>query len=105
MATNGAHPVKAQTPNNPNQTLYVSNLQDKLNKADLKRALYMIFSAYGPVLDVIALKTTKMRGQAHICYRDINTATQAMRALQGFDFFGKEMVSKYSILNASRPSI
>ena len=34
-----------------------------------------------------------MRGQAHIVYRDVQTSTQAMRALQGFDFFGKEMVS------------
>jgi hypothetical protein len=33
-----------------------------------------------------------MRGQAHIVFRDIQAATQAMRALQGFDFFGKEMV-------------
>ena len=35
-----------------------------------------------------------MRGQAHVVYRDIQTATQAMRALQGFDFFGKEMVCR-----------
>jgi hypothetical protein len=34
-----------------------------------------------------------MRGQAHVVFRDIQTSTQAMRALQGFDFFGKEMVS------------
>jgi U2 small nuclear ribonucleoprotein B'' len=34
----------------------------------------------------------KMRGQAHIVYRDIQTATQAMRALQGFNFFGMDMV-------------
>lgn len=33
-----------------------------------------------------------MRGQAHVAFRDIHTSTQAMRALQGFDFFGKEMV-------------
>lgn len=34
-----------------------------------------------------------MRGQAHIVFRDVQASTQAMRALQGFDFFGKEMVS------------
>ena len=38
------------------------------------------------------MKTKKMRGQAHIVFRDIATSTQAMRALQGFDFYGKEMV-------------
>jgi len=34
-----------------------------------------------------------MRGQAHIVFRDVQTATQAMRSLQGFSFFGMEMVS------------
>ena len=56
-------------------------------------SLYTLFSTYGPVLDVVAMKTKKMRGQAHIVFRDIQTSTQAMRDLQGFDFFGKEMVS------------
>lgn len=52
----------------------------------------MLFSTYGPVLDVNATRAKGMRGQAHIVFRDIQTSTQAMRALQGFDFFGKEMV-------------
>jgi len=56
----------------------------------------MLFSTYGPVLDVVAMRTPKMRGQAHIVYRDIQTATQAMRALQGFEFFGKEMQIQYA---------
>lgn len=52
----------------------------------------MLFSTHGPVLDVVALRTSKMRGQAHIVYRDIGTATQAMRTLDGFEFFGMKMV-------------
>jgi len=39
------------------------------------------------------MKTAKMRGQAHVVFRDVQASTQAMRALQGFDFYGKEMVS------------
>lgn len=38
------------------------------------------------------MKTSKMRGQAHVVFKDIQASTQAMRSLQGFDFFGKEMV-------------
>jgi U2 small nuclear ribonucleoprotein B'' len=77
----------------PNQTLYINNLPSaKIQKADLRISLYTLFSTYGPVIDVVALKTMKMRGQAHIVYRDIQTATQAMRALQGFEFFGRELV-------------
>ena len=72
--------------------LYLTNLPEKkINKTELKRALYMLFSTYGPVLDIVT-RRMNMRGQAHVVYRDIQTATQAMRALQGFDFFGKEMV-------------
>jgi RNA recognition motif-containing protein len=73
--------------------LYITNLpSSKIQKSDLRLSLYTLFSTYGPVLDVVALKTMKMRGQAHIVYRDIQTATQAMRALQGFNFFGMDMV-------------
>lgn len=84
----------------PNQTLYVKNLNDKINRDDLKRALYMLFSTYGPVLDVVTSRLSgkgkAMRGQAHICFRDIQTSTQAMRALQGFEMFEKEMQIQYA---------
>ena len=75
--------------------LYCTNLPDKLRKYDLRISLYTLFSTYGTVLDVVAMKTKKMRGQAHIVFKDIQASTQAMRALQGFDFFGKEMVCDF----------
>ncbi|MCJ1482920.1 U2 snRNP complex subunit msl1 [Schaereria dolodes] len=37
-----------------------------------------------------------MRGQAHVVYRDVQASTQAMRALQGFDFFGKDIKIQYA---------
>ncbi|KAK4168559.1 U2 small nuclear ribonucleoprotein B [Cladorrhinum sp. PSN259] len=81
----------------PNQTLYVNNLpSSKIQKEDLRTALYMLFSTYGSVLDVVALKTHKMRGQAHIVYKDVQTATQAMRSLNGFEFFGRELKISYA---------
>ncbi|KAF3174195.1 U2 snRNP complex subunit msl1 [Orbilia oligospora] len=80
----------------PNQTLYISNLNDKIHKPDLKIALYTLFSTYGVVLDVIALKTAKMRGQAHVAFRDIAGASTAMRGCQGMVIFGKEMKIQYA---------
>lgn len=78
---------------NSHSSLYVTNLPSaKIKKPDLRTALYLLFSTYGPVLDIVALKTMKMRGQAHIVYRDIQTATQAMRALNGTEFLGMNMV-------------
>jgi len=80
----------------PNQSLYIQNLNEKLQKNDLRRNLYMLFSTYGPVLDVNALRTSKMRGQAHVLFRDAQTATQAMRHCQGLDFFGRNMRISYA---------
>ena len=78
--------------NPPNQTLYVRNLNDKINKQDLRLSLYTLFTTYGVVIDVVASKTPKNRGQAFIAFRDVPSATQAMRALEGFNIFGREMV-------------
>lgn len=88
----------------PNQSLYIQNLPEKLQKDDLRRALYMLFSSYGPVLDITALKNQKMRGQAHVLFRDIGSATQAMRAQNGEDFFGREMVSHTAYWMVVHPS-
>ncbi|MCJ1253066.1 U2 snRNP complex subunit msl1 [Lignoscripta atroalba] len=97
MATHNGPPQKTSTSTGaPNHTLYLTNLPDKLQKQDLRLSLYSLFSTYGPVLDVVALKNSKMRGQAHIVFRDINASTQAMRALQGFNFFGKDMKIQYA---------
>lgn len=34
----------------------------------------------------------RCRGQAHIAFRDVVSATQAMRALHGVNVYGKDMV-------------
>ena len=60
---------------------------------ELKRSLYAIFSQFGPILDIVALKTLKMRGQAFVVFRDIASATSALRSMQGFPFYDKPMVS------------
>ncbi|KAJ5408293.1 hypothetical protein N7509_002176 [Penicillium cosmopolitanum] len=86
----------AKAAGHPNQTLYCTNLPDKLRKHDLRSSLYTLFSTYGTVLDVVAMKTSKMRGQAHIVFKDVQASTQALRALQGFDFFGKQMKIVYA---------
>ncbi|KAJ8096838.1 hypothetical protein POJ06DRAFT_45004 [Lipomyces tetrasporus] len=76
---------------NPSQTLYVNNLNDKIRKQELRLCLYTLFATYGRVIDVVAVKTKKMRGQAHIVFSDVPSATQALRSLQGVTFLGKEL--------------
>lgn len=60
--------------------------------AELKRSLYALCSQYGRILDVVALKTQKLRGQAWVVFSEITAATNAFRGLQDFDFYGKKMV-------------
>ncbi|KAI9664861.1 MAG: U2 snRNP complex subunit msl1 [Bathelium mastoideum] len=89
--------VKAAPPSYPpNRTLYCKNLPDKMQKEDLRRALYALFSTYGPVLDIVALKTPNMRGQAHVVFRDIQASGYAKQALNNFNFFGKDMKIEYA---------
>ncbi|RDD44690.1 U1 small nuclear ribonucleoprotein A [Trichoplax sp. H2] len=79
----------------PNQTLYVNNLNEKVKKEELKKSLYAIFSQFGAILDIIAMKTLKMRGQAFVVFEDISSATNALRAMQGFPFYEKPMRITY----------
>jgi len=55
-----------------------------------------MFSQFGTVLDVVALKTLKMRGQAFVVFKDILSATNAMRAMQLFPFFDKQMKIQFA---------
>jgi RNA recognition motif-containing protein len=73
----------------------INNLNEKTKKEDLKKALYAIFSQFGPIVDIIALKTLKMRGQAFVVFRDIPSATNALRSMQGFPFYDKPMRIAY----------
>ena len=63
-------------------------------KQELRRSLFHLFSQYGSLLDVVALKTTRMRGQAWIVFEDIVNATNALRQLKGFPFYDKPMVCR-----------
>uniref|UniRef100_A0A1E1X3N3 Putative spliceosomal protein snrnp-u1a/u2b n=1 Tax=Amblyomma aureolatum TaxID=187763 RepID=A0A1E1X3N3_9ACAR len=80
----------------PNNTIYINNLNEKVKKDELKKSLYAIFSQFGQILDIIALKTLKMRGQAFVAFKDINSATNALRSMQGFPFYDKPMRIQYA---------
>ncbi|KAK1412734.1 hypothetical protein QVD17_34215 [Tagetes erecta] len=80
----------------PNQTIYVKNLNEKVKKEELKRSLYALFSQYGRILDVVALKTPKLRGQAWIVFSEVTAASNAVRQMQNFPFYDKPMRIQYA---------
>ncbi|XP_046523332.1 U2 small nuclear ribonucleoprotein B''-like [Equus quagga] len=80
----------------PNHTIYINNMNDKIKKEELKRSLYALFSQFGHVVDIVALKTVKMRGQAFVIFKELGSSTNALRQLQGFPFYGKPMRIQYA---------
>ncbi|AXA49966.1 U2 small nuclear ribonucleoprotein B'' [Malassezia restricta] len=80
----------------PNTSLYIKNINTKVKKPELRRQLYSLFGSYGKVLDVVATRADGMRGQAFIVFRDLQSATAALRALDGFEFYEKPLVLEYA---------
>ncbi|KAG9124211.1 hypothetical protein FRC07_012407 [Ceratobasidium sp. 392] len=83
----------------PNKTLYIKNLNDQIKKEgkyELKSQLYALFTPYGRILDVVAMKRPNMRGQAFVVFYDLAGATAAMRAWDGELFYDKEMRIEYA---------
>lgn len=76
----------------PNPTLYINNLNDKVNKEELKSQLYALFTTHGKIIDIVASKNEKMRGQAFLVFSDLAGATAAMRACEGMIFYDKPLV-------------
>ena len=112
----------------PNSTIYVNNLNEKVKKEELKKSLYHLFSQFGSILgkdprlalmslccicyyscflissdaDIVALKTIKMRGQAFIVFKDIASASAALRSLQGCPFYNKPMRLDFAHVSMQR---
>ncbi|KAL8639782.1 MAG: hypothetical protein Q9226_008829 [Calogaya cf. arnoldii] len=80
----------------PNSTVYVKNLEERIKIDDLKEALTEIFSEYGTVIDLIAKKNLKARGQAFVVFEDVESAERAIKEVQGFELFEKPMLLDYA---------
>jgi U2 small nuclear ribonucleoprotein B'' len=82
---------KTQAEHNPQCTLYVNNLNDRIKKPEMKISLYFLFSQFGEVLDIVTKKTANMRGQAFVVFNDIQSADLAKKNLNNFNIFDKNM--------------
>eukprot|EP00287_Rhodomonas_sp_CCMP768_P007844 CAMPEP_0196730408 /NCGR_PEP_ID=MMETSP1091-20130531/10468_1 /TAXON_ID=302021 /ORGANISM="Rhodomonas sp., Strain CCMP768" /LENGTH=283 /DNA_ID=CAMNT_0042073401 /DNA_START=10 /DNA_END=861 /DNA_ORIENTATION=+ len=79
----------------PNQTLYIKNLDESLSRRyrleELKGKLKNLFRPYGEILDIVALSNFYDKGQAFVVFKSTEMAEKAMAALQGHVMSGKEM--------------
>src|SRR6476619_2695010 len=82
--------------NEPNNTLYFKNIDWKIKKPLLQRALYSLCTRHGKVLEVLVLRRDGLRGQAWVVMESVQVATACLQAEQGFNFFNKDMVIEYA---------
>ncbi|KAL1741272.1 hypothetical protein HDZ31DRAFT_67107 [Schizophyllum fasciatum] len=80
----------------PNTTLYIKNLNDKVQKDELRLQLYALFTTYGRIIDMVVSKAPRLRGQAFLVFADLASATTALRACQGMVFYDKPMHIDYA---------
>ncbi|XP_073008386.1 U1 small nuclear ribonucleoprotein A-like [Typha latifolia] len=80
----------------PNMTIYINNLNEKIKIDELKKSLNAVFSQFGKILEVLAFKTLKHKGQAWVVFEDVSSASEALKRMQGFPFYDKPMRIQYA---------
>ncbi|WP_024994143.1 RNA recognition motif domain-containing protein [Phocaeicola paurosaccharolyticus] len=76
--------------------MYVGNLNYKVRESDLEQA----FNAYGTVTSVKVIKdreTNKSKGFAFVEMSSDEEASEAMNALNGSEFMGRQLVIKEAL--------
>ena len=63
-----------------------------MKEGELKKALTAVFKQFGRILQIVAMKSYRRRGQAFVVFDKVSSAKAAISAMQGFPFVGKPMV-------------
>lgn len=71
-------------------------MEESIKPDHLIEALTEIFSEYGNVIDLVAKKNLKARGQAFVVFDDTEAAKRAIEEVQGFELFEKPMKLDYA---------
>ncbi|KAL7268067.1 hypothetical protein RUND412_009324 [Rhizina undulata] len=80
----------------PSCTVYIRNLEESIKIPFLKQSLTAIFSQYGTILDLVAKKNLKAKGQAFVVFDTPQAAEQAIKEVQAFPLFDKPMVLAFA---------
>ncbi|KAK1059347.1 hypothetical protein LTR33_013175 [Friedmanniomyces endolithicus] len=72
-------------------TVYVRSIDERVKIPILIETLREVFGEFGNIVDVIAKKSVKRKGQAFVVYDSEESAQNAIDELQGFEIFGKQM--------------
>ena len=94
--TNTTAAPEAQQQEFVSETLYIQNLNEKIKIPVLKASLRGLFKSYGEVVDVVAHKNLRMRGQAFVSFTNKDIAGKAMKEVNRFPLYGKPMVMSHT---------
>jgi U2 small nuclear ribonucleoprotein B'' len=72
-------------------SVYVQNLEERVKLETLTEALRTIFSEFGSVIDIVAKKNLRAKGQAFVVFENPESARDAIEEIDGFELFGKPM--------------
>ncbi|EPS36100.1 hypothetical protein H072_10499 [Dactylellina haptotyla CBS 200.50] len=79
-----------------NNTVYCRNLEESVKIPVLTATLETLFSQYGNILEIVAKKNLRARGQAFVVFDSVDAAERAIKEVQGFNLFEKPMVLQYA---------
>ena len=92
MAGDGEEPKGGD----PNPTLYVQNIPERIRGAKLRSGLRQVFAPYGAIKKLVMRKSLALRGQAFVIYATTESATNALEKAQGFNFYGQKLRVAFS---------
>jgi len=85
----------------PNNTIYVNNLNEKLKRDELVQSLRHVFGQFGKIVEITCYtKILKAKGQAFIVFDKVESATKALKEMQNFMFYNKPLRVAYAKLKS-----
>jgi len=72
-------------------TLYIKNLNERINKKRLRDELLRLCEPFGPVVSVHSSRGIKKRGQAFVAFKNQTDAMAALDGLSSREIFSKPM--------------
>ncbi|OAL54378.1 hypothetical protein IQ07DRAFT_266827 [Pyrenochaeta sp. DS3sAY3a] len=71
------------------ETIYVSNLEERVKIPHLKDCLTIVFRRFGTIIDIIAKTSLKRKGQAFIVFDSEKSSLESIELMNGFTMFDK----------------
>lgn len=97
QSTMAVAPLVPNAPAQPrNNTVYIRNLEERIRIPALLDNLRELFSDYGTILDIVARKNLRAKGQAFVVFEDEDAAATAIDEIQGFELFEKPMILDFA---------